>query len=307
MIIEDFLINPQYGVGFPTGSIDATTLFSNQISSTVTITIASPGVVTWAGSSLANGQQIVLSTTGTFPTGLFNGTVYYIVNVSGSTFNLSATLGGAAINTSGSQSGTHTAFSSDSSYQTYCKAAYLAMSPALTNQDSANSILTRWLKLTNSAAVWSGGKLKFIPYGDTVVGPTPNQNISNGVVFAPNVTPIYALGDDHFINESGQDPVQIERSDPYASFNWQRIQINMRVNAWLPISSGSTIPWTYWQIENSYVPWPIDVWDQNAIDLYGLRMGSDIQADEICDPSVRQIITSSSSRLSTACLSRWIW
>jgi hypothetical protein len=97
--------------------------------------------VTWAGSSLANGQQIVLSTTGAFPTGLFNGTVYYIVNVSGSTFNLAATIGGAAINTSGSQSGTHTAFSADSSYQTYCKAACLAMSPALTNHDSANSIL----------------------------------------------------------------------------------------------------------------------------------------------------------------------
>jgi Putative phage tail protein len=61
-----------------------------------------------------------------------------------------------------------------------------------------------------------------------------------------------------------------------------------RINAWLPISSGSTIPWAYWQIENSYVPWPIDVWDQNAIGLYGLRMGSDIQADEICGPSVGQ-------------------
>ena len=59
--------------------------------------------------------------------------------------------------------------SGDSSYQTYCRASYLALSPVLTNQEAANSILARWLQLTNTAAVWSGGKLKFIPYGDTTV------------------------------------------------------------------------------------------------------------------------------------------
>jgi len=66
-IIQDFLTNSQYGVGFPSGSIDATTLFSS-------------------GSGL------------------------------------------------------------DSSYQGYCRAAYLALSPALTNQETANSILARWLQ-----------------------------------------------------------------------------------------------------------------------------------------------------------------
>ncbi len=55
----------------------------------------------------------------------------------------------------------------DASYQTYCAAVGLALSPALTDQEQASSILGRWLQLTNTAAVWSGGLLKFVPYGDT--------------------------------------------------------------------------------------------------------------------------------------------
>jgi hypothetical protein len=46
-----------------------------------------------------------LATTGALPTGLTAGTTYYLENVSGATANLAATPGGAAINTSGVQSG----------------------------------------------------------------------------------------------------------------------------------------------------------------------------------------------------------
>jgi hypothetical protein len=74
--------------------------------STVTMTIASPCVVTGT-ISLSNGTALILQTTGALPTGLLVGTTYYVVNASGVTFNLAATAGGAAINTSGSQSGTH--------------------------------------------------------------------------------------------------------------------------------------------------------------------------------------------------------
>jgi hypothetical protein len=77
--------------------------------STVTISIASPGVVTWTGHNFANNSPIVLTTTGALPTGFTAGTTYYVVNQAANTFQLSATQGGAAINTSGTQSGTHTA------------------------------------------------------------------------------------------------------------------------------------------------------------------------------------------------------
>jgi len=71
-----------------------------------TITIASPGVVTTT-ISLADGEAVSLLTTGALPTGLTVGTLYYVVNSTGTTFNLAATPGGAAINTSGTQSGAH--------------------------------------------------------------------------------------------------------------------------------------------------------------------------------------------------------
>ncbi len=74
---------------------------------TFTVTIASPGVVTFSSSELVNGTAVVLETTGGLPTGLSIGTTYYVVNASGNTCNLALTPGGAAIITSGSQSGIH--------------------------------------------------------------------------------------------------------------------------------------------------------------------------------------------------------
>jgi hypothetical protein len=77
---------------------------------TVTMTIASPCVITYAANhGLAVGDPIVLRTTGALPTGLTAGTTYYVVSTPlATTITISATAGGSAINTSGSQSGTHT-------------------------------------------------------------------------------------------------------------------------------------------------------------------------------------------------------
>jgi len=75
-------------------------------SSVFSVTIASPGVLSTT-LNLANGTPLVLNTTGALPTGLLVGTVYYVVGVSGTQFSLAATYGGAAINTTGTQSGTH--------------------------------------------------------------------------------------------------------------------------------------------------------------------------------------------------------
>ncbi|NDG33582.1 hypothetical protein EB118_26440, partial [bacterium] len=76
----------------------------NTLGGTVTLTIASPCVITLSV-VLAEGTAIKLATTGALPTGLTAGTTYYLRNVDGVTANLSATLTGSVINTSGSQSG----------------------------------------------------------------------------------------------------------------------------------------------------------------------------------------------------------
>ncbi len=84
---------------------------------TATITIASPGVVTWSGHGMTWGNAVRFSTSGALPTGITAGTTYYVVNPTSTTFQLSATQNGTAINTSGSQSGTHTATSELGTYQ----------------------------------------------------------------------------------------------------------------------------------------------------------------------------------------------
>lgn len=78
-------------------------------SSVVTITIATPGVISWTAHGLANGQQVDLTTTGTLPTGFLAGVDYYVVGATANNFQLAATLGGTAINTTGTQTGVHTA------------------------------------------------------------------------------------------------------------------------------------------------------------------------------------------------------
>jgi microcystin-dependent protein len=80
-------------------------------SATSTMTIASPSVVTWTAHELSANDPVKFSTTGALPTGFVAGTTYYVVSASitTNTFQLSATAGGAAINTTGTQSGVHTA------------------------------------------------------------------------------------------------------------------------------------------------------------------------------------------------------
>jgi hypothetical protein len=85
-----------------------TTFYVRTNLGTVTMTIASPCVVSLTAHGLSNDDPVVFSTTGALPTGLTAGTVYYVVNAATDTFEVSATVSGAAINTSGSQSGTHT-------------------------------------------------------------------------------------------------------------------------------------------------------------------------------------------------------
>lgn len=72
-----------------------------------TATLASPGVFTAPGSSFANGNTVVVfpGAGATLPTGVTAGTVYYVVSASGTTFQLSATLGGSGINLSAAGAG----------------------------------------------------------------------------------------------------------------------------------------------------------------------------------------------------------
>lgn len=87
---------------------------------TVTVTIASPAVFTKTAHGLSAGDPIIFSTTGALPTGLTAGTVYYVIaaGLMADAFEVSTSVGGAAVNTSGSQSGTHTYSAWENGWQT---------------------------------------------------------------------------------------------------------------------------------------------------------------------------------------------
>jgi hypothetical protein len=75
---------------------------------TFTATIASPAVITCNGHGLRNGDTVLFTTTGALPTNLTANTQFFVINAAANTFQVSATLNGAAVNSTGSQSGTHT-------------------------------------------------------------------------------------------------------------------------------------------------------------------------------------------------------
>ena len=97
---EDLIYGPRgQGVYYWNANVGLTPL-------QITISIATPGVVTiLAGFSFPDGTAIMFNSTGALPTGLIVGQLYFVVNSTGSTFNVSLTVGGAAITTSGTQSG----------------------------------------------------------------------------------------------------------------------------------------------------------------------------------------------------------
>lgn len=83
-------------------------------SGTFTVTIASPAVFSKTGHGLVEGDRIHLTTTGGLPSGLAANTDYFVIatGLTSDAFEVALTPGGAAVNTSGSQSGVHTLYAS---------------------------------------------------------------------------------------------------------------------------------------------------------------------------------------------------
>jgi hypothetical protein len=78
--------------------------------STITISIASPCVITWTKHQLPINTAIRITTTGALPTGLTAGTIYYVKStINNDSFYITDKPNGANLITSGTQSGTHTA------------------------------------------------------------------------------------------------------------------------------------------------------------------------------------------------------
>ena len=85
---------------------DKETFIFNAPANTVTMTIASPARLSLPR-SVVPGEVFTLRTSGALPTGVSAGTYYYALDAGTTNIRIAATPGGAAINTSGTQSGVH--------------------------------------------------------------------------------------------------------------------------------------------------------------------------------------------------------
>jgi hypothetical protein len=143
-------------------------------------------------------------------------------------------------------------------YAAYCAASGLLLSPAYEAQTQAQQCLSDIATVTNSAIVWSAGTLRLVPYGDVAL-------TGNGAAYTPNLTPVYSLTDDDFLDQA-DGPVTLSRSANSDAPNHVMLEFLHRAN--------------------QYNVAVIDVKDQASIDQFGLRPATPIQAHAICDIGV---------------------
>ena len=140
-------------------------------------------------------------------------------------------------------------------WSNYCIANGLVVSPVLVDQAEARSFLKDLLLATNSEAVWSGGVLTVVPYGDVSI-------TANGRTYTAPSAPLYSLSDADFQTPQGSnsnstssgsssDPVQCTRMRPSDQMNHFEIE--------------------YLDRDNSYNATVVTASDDAAIALYGLR------------------------------------
>jgi hypothetical protein len=144
-------------------------------------------------------------------------------------------------------------------YAAYCEAFGIKMSPVLSNQEQALSILQRWAELSNTWIFWSENVLKFVPLGDLALAG-----------FTPETTVRYDLDENDFLATAGGAPLTVTRADPSDTYNWVKINISDRAN--------------------QYSPAVIEFKDQTSIDQFGLLQAKDVQASEICSRDIGGVI-----------------
>lgn len=149
-----------------------------------------------------------------------------------------------------------------SQWSDYCRGADLLMSPLLTTQVSASDALEMVAKLTNTAIVWSGGKLRMVPYGDTAL-------TANGRTYTPDLTPVYEF-DTNTLLAMGMPAIKARRLSPADRFN--------------------EVPVQYKNRDADYAVDVVRAKDLTDIGSRGLRTMDTIEADWICRGSVaRQV------------------
>lgn len=120
------------------------------------------------------------------------------------------------------------------------------ISPVIDHQDTASSLISKWLEAGMCAAFMSEGLLKLVPYGDTTTA-------ANGCTWtAPSSFPV-ALDDTCYLpRKGGEDPVKISTGPWQDAYNTVQVQWNNRNSQYAPEITPESI--------------------QSAINRYGARI-----------------------------------
>src|SRR5581483_9716223 len=102
------------------------------------------------------------------------------------------------------------------------------ISPVMDRQDTAASIIGRWLEAGMCAAFISEGLMKLVPYGDTTCA-------GNGATWvAPSTFDAELTDDDFLVKNANQEPVKITSGNWTEGFNTVQIGWSNRQNQYAP-------------------------------------------------------------------------
>jgi hypothetical protein len=151
-------------------------------------------------------------------------------------------------------------------YGAFCQSHFLGISLLMDRQQQCARWIEEIAQLTTSALFFSGSLLKVVPYPEAAWS-------GNGAAWTPNLTPVYSIGDDDFIAAPSDDPDSVTLTDQSQATNWLSLE-------YMPIFGGAD--------GQNYNPQIVSVWDQAAIDTYGIRTEPSIQGHEFSDSGAAQ-------------------
>ena len=190
---------------------------------TVTISNASPGVVTWAGHGLSANDPVFFCTTGALPTGLTacvpatscspcspntyvsNPTLYYVVgsSIAANNFTVATSIAnakaGTAVNTSSAGSGVHTAFANALACAG-CVGELIYNTVEVSGPVAINNgpAPTTWNSLSLTAGIWElGGNIAVIGTSGTPTFTTWHSNLNHGAGNSLSTSPFDSIDAAH--------------------------------------------------------------------------------------------------------------
>lgn len=153
----------EYGMTLDTND-DLSGFTHDIVGSTVTISNASPAVVSWSGHTMYAGSCVQFSTDGALPEPLVAGTRYYVISAglsAGVSFQIATAPGGAAINTTTAGSGTHKARSTSRIYVPQSGNYIMAVSSVLDTSNNAACLMDLYLKKNGTNVAGTNTQIGF--------------------------------------------------------------------------------------------------------------------------------------------------